>query len=163
MADGYTVHDRADVKEKLDEFGVHSVGQIRRAHGSRHHRLAQAQDAERLDLQATGSPGQVAANVEALVRAKTVLGQQADAVNRLLAEARQLATPMSDGHGPIASAMKTAFRDRADDTRGAVRALTDYRDELTLVLTAIQQTLGSYDQSDLMARQRLSVSGDDHG
>jgi Excreted virulence factor EspC, type VII ESX diderm len=163
MADSYTVHDRADVEEKLDELGVHSVGQIRRAHGSRHHRLAQAEDAERLDLQATGSPDQIAANFEALVRAKTVLGQQADAVNRLLAEAQHLATPMRDGHGPIAAAMKAAFNERADDTRGAVRALTDYRDELALVLAAIQQTLDSYNQSDLMARQRLSVSGDDHG
>jgi hypothetical protein len=159
----YTVRDRADVKEKLDELDVHSVGQIRRAHGSHRHRLDQAQDAERLDVYATGSPGQVAADFAALVRAKTVLGQQADAVNTLLAEAQHLATPMRDGHGPIAAAMKAAFRERADDERGTVRALTDYRDELGLVLASIQQTLENYSQSDLMARQRLTVSRDDHG
>jgi hypothetical protein len=159
--DHYIVHDRGDVREKLEEYGIENVGQIRRAHGSYHHRLAQAEDAERLDLHATGSPGQVAANLEALAQAKKVLGEQAGAVNELLAEANHLATPMSDGHGPIARAMRAAFHERADDVQGAVRALTDYRDELTLVLAAIQQTLDSYDRSELTATQRLSPAGSD--
>jgi len=162
MADGYTVHDRADVREKLDDFGIHSVGQIRRAHGSHRHKLAHAHDADLLDLQATGSPDQIAANLDALCTARDALRCQADAVDRLLGEARDLATPMRDGHGPIARAMRAAFHERADDVRGAMRALTDYRDELNLVLTAVQQTVDSYQQSELSATQRLSASGE-HG
>jgi hypothetical protein len=159
--DRYMVYDRGDVREKLEELGVENVGQIRRAHGSYHHKLAHAQDTERLDLHATGSPDQIAANLAALASAKKVLVEQADAVNELLDETNHLATPMSDGHGPIARAMRTAFRERADDVQGAVRALTDYRDELTLVLAAIQQTMDSYDRSEQTATRWLSTSGSD--
>lgn len=160
---GYTVYDREAAKKKLDELGVHSAGEIRRAHGSYRHHIAEAQDAQRLDLHASGSPGQIAANLDALARAKAALGGQAIEVDRLLAQARELATPMLDGHGPIARAMKGAFHERAGDTNGAIRALTEYRRELTLVLTAIQQTMDSYDQSELAAKQRLSRAGGDHG
>jgi hypothetical protein len=159
----YTVYDREAAREKLDELGVHSAGQIRRAHGSYRHNIAEAHDAERLDLHASGLPGQIAANLDALARAKAVLAGQAIEVGRLLAQARDLATPMQDGHGPIAKAMKAAFHERAGHTNGAVRALTEYQRELTLVLTAIQQTMDSYDQSELTARQRLGRAGGDHG
>lgn len=169
MADGradpktYTVHDRDDVKDKLKELDVDSVGEIRRAHGSHRHKLAHADDAARLDLHATGSPDQVAANIAALVAAKTELIRQADDVEELLQEARTLATPMNDGHGPIARAMSRAFRERADDMQGTARALTNYYNELQNVLTAIQHTLDSYQLTELSARQRLSASGGDNG
>jgi hypothetical protein len=157
--DSYTVYDRAEVRQKLDELGIDSVGEIRRAHGSHRHRLARAQDTERLDLYATGTPDRVAADLDALASAKDRLVQQAAAVDELLREARRLATPMHDGHGPVAKAMRAAFHERAGEAEGVVRALTDYRDELTKVLGAIQQTMESYGRSELSARQRLSASG----
>ena len=158
----YTVNDRDEVKDKLDEMGIDSVQDIRRAHGSRRQKLSRAEDAQQLGLHATATPGEFAADIAALEAARTQLRAQADVVERLLAEARELATPMNDGHGPIAKVMKRAFGRRAGDVRGVVRALTQYRDELQRVLTAIQRTLDSYRMTEDAARQRLTVSGGDN-
>ena len=158
----YTVHDDGDVNKKLDQYGVDSVQDIRRAHGSRRHKLSQAEEAGRLDLLAAGSPGEFAANIQALQAANTELRRQADLVEGLLLEATTLATPMNDGHGPIARVMRTAFGKRAGDARGVVRALSQYRDELNHVLNAIQRTLDSYHLTEDAARQRLTVSGGDN-
>jgi hypothetical protein len=158
----YTVNDRGDVNDRLDELGIDSVRDIRRAHGSYRHRLSRAEDAGRLDLHATGSPAEFAANIAALQAANTELRRQADVVDGLLAEARTLATPMQDGHGPIARVMKRAFGKRAGDAQGVVLALTEYREELHRVLNAIQRTLDSYHLTEEAARQRLTVSGGDN-
>jgi|GEM_PF-4895087 len=127
------------------------------ARGTR--RLARAHDAVRLDLHAAGTPDRVAADLDALASAKDRLVQQAAAVDELLCEARRLATPMHDGHGPMAEAMQAPFHQRAEELQGVVRALTDYRDGLTMVLSAIQQTMESYGRSGLPARRRLGASG----
>ena len=163
MAKEHKVRDEDDVDRLLDKYDVDSVNDIRRAHGSRRHRVGETEDAGRLDLQATATPDQMAANIVALGEARNDLMGQYAVVDGLIKNANGLGTGMKDGHGPIAKAIRARFHVSADDAQGVVRALTDYRDELGRVLQAIHQTLASYDQTELAAARRLTVSGGDNG
>lgn len=154
------VEDDGDVDRLLDKYGVESHEDIRRANGSRKHRIARTEDAERLDLHAGGSADQFAANMEALQASRTVLVQQIDAISRTVEQARLLGGKMNDGHGPIASAMSTTFRLRARAGDGVVAALVNYRAELLNVLAAIDNTLVGYDVSDSTSKSRLTPGGE---
>ena len=157
----YEVHDRGDVNDKLKQFGVDSVNDIRHAHGSRHHRIRHAGDAAQIDLNATGSPDQISADLDALNAANAELTDHAHAVDALISKARDLVTPMRDGHGPIAHAMRPAFHERAADAEGVLRALTSYRDELRLVIDAVQQSMAAYGSSELDAARHLTARNAD--
>lgn len=159
MAGNYEVHDRGDVRDRLQGFGVDSVADIRRARGSRHHKLHHTGESEQLGVYATGSPNELAANVDALTRASGRLAEQAHAVDELIAEAKRLLTPMHDGHGPIARAMRPAFHERADDTSGVLRALTEYQAELNRVRAAVQRSLETYAGSEQASARRLTYGG----
>lgn len=163
MAREHTVRDEDDVERLIDRYDVDSVTDIRRAHGSRRHRIADAGEAGRLDLHASGTPDQMAANVAALTETRNQLVGQLGVVNGLIENATGLGTGMRDGHGPVARAMRATFRERADDVDGVLRALTGYRDELTMVMQAIHQTLDSYDRTELAAAQRLTVTEGGNG
>lgn len=163
MAKEHTVRDEDDVERLIDKYDVDSATDIRRAHGSRHHRIDGTTDAGRLDLFAAGSPDQMAANIVALTTARDELARQRDAVHGLIESATGLGTGMKDGHGPIARAISATFRDRADDAEGVVRALTGYRNELDMVMLAIHQTLNSYDQTEVAAARRLTVTEGGNG
>jgi hypothetical protein len=163
----YEVNDRTEVRERLEEFrredGIDSVEDIRRAHGARRRRIAAVGDAAHLDLRADAAPGQLAADYAALSAAFTSIYGQIDEVERLITEARDLAQErMRDGHGPIASAMRAAFRECADDAEGAARALTSYRDELLNLALAIRNTMTLYQQIDSDLTQHLSTMGGQH-
>lgn len=153
------VDDDGDVERHLDKHGIDGVGDIRRAHGSHRHRIAATEDAERLDLYAGGTADQVAANFVALDRARGVLRGQIDAVGRTLEQAKRLGDTMNDGHGPVASAMSTTFRDRAASATGVVVALSNYHAELTNVLRAIEGTLNGYGASESASTSGLTVQG----
>ncbi len=159
MAKEHKVRDEDDVERLIDRYGMETVTEIRRANGSYRHRVQETDEAGRLDLYATGSPDQMAANIAALLDARRVLGEQYAAVEALIIDADGLGTGMQDGHGPIARAISARFRETADDAQGVVRALTDYRNELGMVIQAIHQTLASYDQTEVAAARRLTVSG----
>ena len=162
----YEVERRSEVEERLRDFeredGIDSVNAIRRAHGSSRRRIHGATDTGPLALDADASPGQLAADYAALARANEQLSQQLAVVNELIADARRLARPMNDGHGPIASAMRIAFAERAEDADGAVRALVAYRDELTGVIHAIRRTMEQYQRIDADLAQAMVTIGDQH-
>ena len=159
----YEVDSRAEAKERLKEFGTDSVAEIRHAHGSHHHRIRPALDAQQLTLQANAAPGQLAADYAALTTALGEIKGQVAAVEALMIEAARLAQErMMDGHGPIAHAMKAAFRHCAADEEGAVRALTSYRDELQNLALAIEKTRTLYQQIDSDLVQHLNTAGGQH-
>jgi hypothetical protein len=163
VAKEHTVRDKDDVERLIDRYDVDSATDIRRAHGSRRHRIDETADAGRLDLYAAGAPDQMAADIAALTTARDGLARQRDAVQGLIESAVGLGTGMKDGHGPIARTMSATFRDRADDAVGVVRALTGYRNELDMVMQAIHQTLNSYDQTEVAAARRLTVTEGGNG
>lgn len=160
----YRVDNRSEVNDRLEDFerqdGIDSVGDIRRAHGARRHRIAATADAEHLGLQADAAPGQLAADYAALGRTHAELSGQLAVIDGLIREASRLARPMNDGHGPIAHAMGLAFGDRADDPDGAVQALRAYRAELTNVIDAIGRTMAQYQSIDSDLADLLTVAGE---
>lgn len=163
----YEVKSRSEVKERLDEIerahGIDSVNDVRRAHGSHHHRIGAVGAAAVLDLHADAAPGQLAADYAALTAALNGINEQIGVIEGLILDAGTLANePMRDGHGPIAHAMKAAFTQCADDAEGAVRALTSYRDELRNLVMAIQNTLTLYQRIDSDLVQHLNHAGGQH-
>lgn len=163
----YEVKSRSEVREHLEElkreYGIDSVDDVRRAHGSHHHRIETVQDAAALGLRADAAPGQLAADYAALARALNGIDEQVAVVEGLIAEAGGLASEsMRDGHGPIANAMREVFRRRADGAGGAVRALASYRDELRNLATAIQNSMTLYQRIDSDLVRQLNSAGGQH-
>lgn len=162
----YEVDNRSEVKDRLEDFerqdGIDSVGDIRRAHGSRRHRIAATGDAAHLGLQADAAPGQLAADYAALAGTHRELSGQLGVIDGLIRQASRLARPMNDGHGPIAYAMRLAFNERADDADGAVQALRSYRAELGNVVDAIARTMAQYQVIDSTLAQQLAGVGEQH-
>lgn len=154
------VEDEDDVDRVLDRYGIDGHGDIRRANGSYRRRIAATDDAERLDLHAGGSADRFAANIAALHGARAVVTEQLDALARTLERARGLGGRMNDGHGPIAAAMSTTFRQRARSADGVVVALTNYHTELADVLVAIDSTIAGYEATELAAKRGLAGQGD---
>lgn len=163
----YEVDNRAEVLQRLKDFerenDIDSVTDIRRSHGSRRHRVADAGEAEHLVLHADAAPGQLAADYTALANAHQKLSGQLDVVDGLVRNAARLSRPMHDGHGPIAHAIGVAFHERAEDADGALRALTAYRAELGAVVDAIARTLDQYLRIDTDLAQHMAAIGEQHG
>lgn len=161
------VRDGDDVDRHLDRledrYGIDSVDDVRRMHGSRWHRIARTEDAERLDLHATGQADRMATDIVALTKARDDLTAQLGEVNRLVIESDGLRGRMLDGNGPISAAMRRRFREYAGEATGVARALTEYREELMMVMTAVQQTLDSYQRTEQAAVRRLTVSEGENG
>jgi hypothetical protein len=161
----YEVRTRSEVRERLDglerECGIDSVADIRRAHGSYHHHIGVAGEAGALALHADAAPGQLAADYDALATALSGINEQIGVVEELILDAGPLAhETMRDGHGPIAHAMREAFRHYADD--GMVRALTLYRDELRNLGMAIRNTMTLYQRTDSDLVHYLNGAGGRH-
>lgn len=163
----YRVDNRSEVRERLEDFerehGIDSVDDIRRAHGSRRHRIAAAGETGQLGLRADGAPGELTADYAALANAHRALSAQLDKLDGLIADATRLARPLNDGHGPIAHAVSAAFAERVEDADGAVRALVGYRDELGNVVAAIERTMVQYQRIDTDLADYLTTVGERHG
>ncbi|MFD5826086.1 hypothetical protein [Lentzea sp. NPDC060358] len=68
-----------------------------------------------------------------------LLRRRRDELAGHLADSAVLATPLTDGTGPVALHMRKAFGLRARDTEGGVRAsLTSYVQQLDLVIQALE-------------------------
>jgi len=163
----YEVKTRSEVRQRLDElereYGIDSVGDIRRAHGSHHHRIGVVGEAGVLALHADAAPGQLAADYTALATALSCIDAQIGVVEGLMLDAGTLAREsMRDGHGPIAHAMKGTFQQCAGGDTGTVRALTSYRDELRNLEMAIQNTMTLYQRIDSDLVQYLTNAGGQH-
>jgi len=160
----YRVDNRSEARERLEDFerehGIDGVDDIRRAHGSRRHRIDAAGETGQLGLQAGGAPGELTADYAALANAHRALSSQLEKLDGLIADATRLARPLNDGHGPIAHAVSSAFAERVEDADGAVRALVGYRTELGNVVAAIERTMAQYQRVDTDLADYLATIGE---
>ena len=133
----YEVDDKKDIQRKLDELGIDSVDDVRRAGGARHRDVPELLRAERLDLVANGSPEAMAAVPDELVRISEEVRRTRDDIHALLAGVPNLAGHQFDGWGPIAKRMAACMTDRAGATTGAERAVSGYLAELAALDAAL--------------------------
>lgn len=126
----YEVNSRKEIRQRLEELGVDSVEDIRRAHGSRRRDVPAVVEAERLALQAHGSPESMSVVVDELARVAGRVGAVRDEIRDLLDDVRGLGGRQSDGWGPIAERMAACVTDRAGVERGAEQAVAGYLAEL---------------------------------
>ncbi|MGB3437357.1 MAG: hypothetical protein WBA97_01285 [Actinophytocola sp.] len=144
----YEVDDKKDVREKLDELGIDSVDDVRRAGGARHRDVPALIEAERLDLTANGSPDAMAAVPDELVRISRCVSDVRDHIHELLGEVRHLAGHQFDGWGPIAKRMAACMTDRASAATGAELAVNGYLAELAALDAALNSAAVTYATRD---------------
>lgn len=140
----YEVDSRKEVKQKLEELGVDSVRDIRRAGGAYHHDVPAAIQAEQLHLQAHGSTDSVAVVTDDLLRTSDAISAVRDGIHGVLGEIRQLGGRQFDGWGPIADRMAACVSDRAGPEAGAEQAVASYLAELNDLDAALASTAVLY-------------------
>ncbi|HEX7304743.1 hypothetical protein [Lentzea sp.] len=87
----------------------------------------------------TSSADSIAIDPGDFDQAIRLLHRRRDELAGHLADSAVLATPLTDGTGPVAVQMRKAFGLRARDTEGGVRAaLTSYVQQLDLVIQALE-------------------------
>jgi hypothetical protein len=140
----YELNSKSEARKKLEELGIDSVGDVRRANGSYHRDIPAVIVAEQLNLQSHGSPGSMTASVDDLTQISSHIGTVRDEVHNVLDEIRQLGGHQFDGWGPIADRMAAGVSDRVGPDTGAERALTSYLAELADLDAVLTQTAVLY-------------------
>lgn len=158
----YEVDSRKEVARKLEELGVDSVRDIRRAGGACRHDVPAVLQAEQLTLQTHGSPDTVAAVTADLLEIGGYLSSVRDELHGLLGEVRQLGGHQSDGWGPIADRMAARVSAQAGPEAGAERALASYLAELADLHAVLTQTAALYAamEQDNTEQLRRAAHGD---
>jgi hypothetical protein len=159
----YEVDDKKDVREKLDELGIDSVADVRRAGGARYHDVPELLDAEQLNLTANGSPDAMTAVPDDLVRISRHVSDVRDLVHELLDDVRHLAGHQFDGWGPIAKRMAACMTDRAGAATGAERAVSGYLAELAALDAALSSAAVTYAARDQENAANLRRVATEHG
>jgi hypothetical protein len=153
------VDSERDVERELDERNVDSINDIRRAHGSRRRHIADVGESAHLGLNADASPDRLEMNYAVLETVLPELIRQQARVEGMISAAAELVEDVNDGHGPIAHAMKKAFKQRANQAEGVLRALTRYNAELNLLIEGLRRSKTLYDRIDTEAAQQLNARG----
>lgn len=159
MAKQDRVDSGRDVEQELDDRGVDNINDIRRAHGSRKHHIADVGESAHLGLNADAAPDRLEMNYAVLETVLPELVRQQARVEALIGTAAELVEDVNDGHGPIAHAMRTEFRRRADQGEGVLHALTRYHSELNLLIDGLRRSKALYDRIDAEAAQHLAARG----
>lgn len=145
----YRVDNRAEVRERLKEYGSPTAEDIRGAHGAKqHHDIHAPGPAAPVRLDADASPGVFDADLSLLRSARAALAAEHARLPELIARAAGLQSEIKDGHGPISQAMSHAFQARADSERGVSKALAEYQAELAGLLGAMDRTIAGYQQAE---------------
>ncbi|HEV2779013.1 MAG TPA: hypothetical protein VGX25_06380 [Actinophytocola sp.] len=140
----YEVDTLKEVKQKLEELGVDSVSDVRRAGGAYRRDIPAVIQAEQLHLSAHASPGSMTASPDELVRIGRYISMVRDEIHALIAEVRLLSGHQFDGWGPIAERMAACVSARTGPDTGAERALTSYLAELADLEAVLTQTAVLY-------------------
>jgi uncharacterized membrane protein YdfJ with MMPL/SSD domain len=151
----YEVSSKRAVEQKLDELGVDSVRDIRRAGGARHHDIPAVLQAEQLNLRTQGSSGSMSAVIDDLLGISGHISAVRDDLHEVLAEVRQFGGRQFDGWGPIAKRMAVCVSDRAGPDAGAERALTGYLAELDALDAVLTRTAALYAETELDNAEQL--------
>lgn len=145
----YQVNNRAEVRDRLKEYGSPTAGDIRDAHGAKQHHDIHAPDrATPVRLHADDTPGVFDADLSQLLAARAALAAEHARLPELIARAQELQSEIKDGHGPISRAMSHAFQARASAKHGVSKALTEYQAELAGLLGAMDRTIAGYRQAE---------------
>jgi uncharacterized membrane protein YdfJ with MMPL/SSD domain len=158
----YEVNSKKEAEQKLEELGVDSVRDIRRAGGAYRHNVPTVIQAEQLSLQAHGSPDSMAAVIDDLLKISGYISTVRDEIHNILGEVRQLGGHQFDGWGPIAERMAICMSDRAGPDAGAQRALASYLAELGGLDAVMTQTAALYADLELdnVEQLRKAARGD---
>lgn len=159
----YEVDSKQEVKRKLEELGVDSVADVRRAGGAYHHDVPAVIQAEQLSLQANGTPGSMSVLPEDLLEASGHISKVRDEIHGILGEARQLGGHQFDGWGPIADLMAVCVSDRAGPDAGAERALVSYLAELEDLDTVLTRAAALYAELDQHSAEQLRKAAQGDG
>jgi hypothetical protein len=159
----YEVDSRKEVERQLDELGVDSVRDIRRAGGAYHHDVPAVLQAEQLNLQAQGSPDSVTAVIDELVRISGQISGVRDELHELLGEVRQLGGHQSDGWGPISERMAACVTDRSGPEAGADAAVSGYLAELAGLDGVLTHTAALYAEVEQNSEAQLRRAAREDG
>jgi hypothetical protein len=159
----YEVDSRKEIKQKLEELGVDSVGDVRRAGGAHHHDLPAVLQAEQLSLQTHGTPDSMAVVTDDLLRTSDAISAVRDELHGILGEIRQLGGHQFDGWGPVAERMATCVSDRAGPEAGAEHAVASYLAELGDLDAALTHTAALYAAVEQDSTEQLRRAAGDHG
>jgi hypothetical protein len=140
----YELNSKNEARKKLEELGIDSVGDVRRANGAYRRDIPAVIAAEQLTLQSHGSPGSMTASVDDLTQISGHISTVRDDVHDVLGVIRQLGGHQFDGWGPIADRMAAGVSDRVGPDVGAEHALASYLAELADLDAVLTQTAVLY-------------------
>jgi hypothetical protein len=152
-----------EVRQKIEELGVDSVRDVRRAGGAYRHDVPAALQAEQLGLLAHGSPDSVAVVTDDLLRTTDAISGVRDELHGILGEIRQLGGHQFDGWGPIAERMATCVSDRVGPEAGAEHAVGSYLAELGNLDAALTHTAALYAAVEQDSTEQLRRAARDDG
>lgn len=159
----YEVDSRKEVRQRLEELGVDSVRDIRRAGGAHHHDAPAAIQAEQLNLQAHGAPDSMAVVTDDLLRTSGAISDARDEIHEILDEIRELGGHQFDGWGPISDRIATCMSDRAGPDTGAEAAVASYLAELGDLDAALTHTAALYAAVEQDSMEQLRRATRDNG
>src|SRR5438067_740895 len=152
VVDPYRLEDKADAKRLLRELGkqpqtprhVSTAEGVKAPTGAGTAELVA--DDNRIEL----DPAEIAA-------ANAELGRRYDELSDLLAQAKELASPLRDGGSPVADHLRKAFGIRGSADAGVQAVLQGYLDELNALRDAIRQAAAGHQAADEQAQDSLTA------
>lgn len=149
--DPYRLQDRADAQKLLRDLGkqpqtpkhVASADDVRAPTGAGSAELVGVDD------------GAIELDPQEIAAADAELARRQDELSDLLAQAKELETPLRDGSSPVAAHLRKAFGLRGSADSGVQATLRGYLDELAALRDAIRQAGSSHQRVDEQAQDSL--------
>ncbi|MBO0840098.1 MAG: hypothetical protein J2O49_04680 [Sciscionella sp.] len=157
-----TIHSAGDARNLTHRYRYHNlVGEYAIGRGHHHGHTHSIKVTRASALSASGNGLQVDL-VELLGSTKQVT-TLADQLHGMINKATDiLYTTLPNGSGPVATAMRHAFRTRADETSGVLGSLQRYQENMNALLQAMLDTAQHYAEreDDIVASLRSAKDSD---